>query len=97
MRDTLFCPPAENRQGQTGWATDTKMPEGTRSAVYALELSAANAQENVPFHVVPPRGKRTADVAVLASTFTYTVYGNHARPDWADPRWRASWLAQARE
>ena len=75
-----------------------KVPEGTRSAVYALLLSAGDAQENVPFHVVPPRGRATADIAVLASTFTYTIYANHARPEWAlDPEWQSAWRRQARE
>jgi len=35
---------------------------------------------------------------VLVSTFTYTVYGNHARPEWQmDPKWQAAWRAQAQE
>ncbi len=71
------------------------VPDGTRSSVYALLLTAGEAEENVPFHVVPPRGRATADIAVLASTFTYTVYANHARPEWdRDPEWRAAWCEQ---
>jgi N,N-dimethylformamidase len=73
-----------------------KVPEGTRSSVYALMLSAGDAEENVPFHVVPPRGRATADIAVLASTITYTIYANHARPEWDwDPEWQAAWRRQA--
>ena len=72
------------------------LPEGTRSSTYALLLSAGGASENIPFFVVPPKGKRTASIAVLVSTFTYTIYGNHVRPDWTlDPQWRADWKAQA--
>jgi len=72
------------------------VPQGTHSSVYALILSAGDAEENVPFHVVPPRGRTTARVAVLASTFTYTVYGNHARPEWdRDPQWQAAWRQQS--
>ena len=81
-----------------GWpaAFEWTVPEGTRSSTYALLLSAGEARENIPFFVVPPKGTRTAPVAVLVSTFTYTVYGNHVRPDWTrDPRWRADWKAQA--
>ena len=81
-----------------GWpaAFEWTVPEGTRSAVYALLLSAGNAEENVPFHVVPPKGHASADIAVLASTFTYTVYGNHARPEWdMDPAWKSAWRRQA--
>ena len=72
-----------------------KVPDGTRSSVYALLLSAGATEENVPFHVVPPKGRATADIAVLASTFTYTIYGNHARPEWdRDPKWQAAWREQ---
>ena len=81
-----------------GWPTafEWTVPEGTRSATCALLLSAGDARENIPFFVVPPKGTRTAPVAVLVSTFTYTVYGNHVRPDWTrDPQWRADWKAQA--
>ena len=71
------------------------VPDGTPSSVYALMLCAGDAEENVPFHVVPPRGRPTADIAVLASTFTYTIYANHARPEWElDPEWRAAWRQQ---
>ena len=72
------------------------VPNGTRSSVYALILSAGEAEENVPFHVVPPKGQATARIAVLASTFTYTIYANHARPEWErDPQWQAAWRQQA--
>ena len=74
------------------------VPEGTRSSVYALMLRAGDAEENVPFHVVPPKGRAGADIAVLASTFTYTIYANHARPEWdRDPEWQAAWRRQSAE
>ena len=79
-------------------AFEWTVPEGTRSSTYALLLSAGEARENIPFFVVPVKGTRTASIAVLVSTFTYTIYGNHVRPDWIhDPRWRADWKAQAAE
>ena len=81
-----------------GWPVtfEWTVPEGTRSSTCALLLSAGDARENIPFFVVPPKGTRTAPIAVLVSTFTYTVYGNHVRPDWTrDPQWRADWKAQA--
>ncbi|NCF26927.1 MAG: N,N-dimethylformamidase large subunit [Gammaproteobacteria bacterium] len=72
------------------------VPDDTRSSVYALMLSAGDSEENVPFHVVPPKGRATARIAVLASTFTYTIYANHARPEWdRDPEWQASWRKQS--
>ena len=70
-----------------GWSTDFSwtVPDGTRSGVYAVRLTGKDGeterQENIPFFVVPPKGERTADVCVLMSTYTYTVYHNHARPE----------------
>ena len=81
-----------------GWpaAIEWTVPDATRSSTYALLLSAGGARENIPFFVVPPKGTRTAPVAVLVSTFTYTVYANHTRPEWSqDPQWKADWKAQA--
>lgn len=81
-----------------GWSTDFSwtVPADLKSGVYAVRLEAGDAQENIPFFVVPPRGKQTADLAVLVSTYTYTVYHNHARPEAADPAWLAGWTDQAR-
>jgi N,N-dimethylformamidase len=74
-----------------------EIPAALKSGVYALMLGAGDAQENIPFFVVPPKGKATAKIAVLASTFTYTVYGNHARPEWfKDPAWQAAWRKQSK-
>lgn len=71
------------------------LPEGLKSDAYALLLQAGGAQENIPFFVVPPKGQATARIAVLVSTYTYTVYGNHARPEWIhNPAWRAALVAQ---
>ena len=83
-----------------GWpaAFEWTVPEGTRSAAYALLLSAGEAEENIPFFVVPPKGTATASIAVVVSTFTYTVYANHARPEWSrDPQWKTDWRAQTAE
>ena len=81
-----------------GWpvAFEWTVPEGTRSSTYALLLSAGDASDNIPFFVVPPKGETTASIAVVVSTFTYTVYANHTRPEWSrDPQWKADWKAQA--
>lgn len=73
------------------------LPADLKSDAYALMLKAGDAEENLPFFVVPPKGRATARIAVLVSTYTYTIYGNHARPEWiVDPEWRAAWIAQAR-
>src|SRR5262249_26017171 len=48
-----------------------------------------------PFYVRPPRGWRSADVLLIASTYTYQAYANHARGN-TDARFRervAAWGA----
>jgi N,N-dimethylformamidase len=71
-----------------GWNTDFTwtVPEGLPSGVYVVRLTCGDCEDAVPVFICPPKGKRTADLAVLASTFTYTVYGNNARIDY-DPSW----------
>jgi N,N-dimethylformamidase len=80
-----------------GWQTDFSwtVPEGTRSGIYAVRLTCGDAQENVPFFVVPPKGRRTSDLCVLMSTYTYTVYHNHGRPEAGSPAWMKMWSDQA--
>ena len=81
-----------------GWpaAFEWTVPEGTRSSTYALLLAAGGAEENIPFFVVPPKGSATGSIAVVVSTFTYTIYANHTRPEWSrDPQWKADWMEQA--
>ncbi len=75
------------------WRTDFRftIPENFRSGVYAVRLECGDAWDAIPFFVCPPKGKPAAKLCVLASTFTYTVYGNHARPDFTP-----AWLARIR-
>ncbi|MEO8715056.1 MAG: N,N-dimethylformamidase beta subunit family domain-containing protein, partial [Acetobacteraceae bacterium] len=63
------------------WATDFtfEVPPDTPSGVYGIRLRGDGEQDIVPVYVLPPRGTTRAPVAFLASTFTYQVYGNHAR------------------
>jgi N,N-dimethylformamidase len=87
------------------WPTthEWTVPKDCKSGAYALRLTAnfelvpGATAENIPFFVVPPKGKPSAKIAVLVSTFTYTVYGNHARPEWMyEPKWRDDWTAQTK-
>jgi N,N-dimethylformamidase len=81
-----------------GWPTalEWQVPADTKSACYALRIEAGGEADNIPFFVVPPKGRPTAKLAVLVSTFTYTVYANHARPEFRlSERWRDGWRAQA--
>jgi len=77
-----------------GWDTDFtfELPADMPSGVYVMRIGAGTdgdepaAEDAVPLFVCPPEGRRTHDLCVLVPTFTYTVYGNHARPDW-EPSW----------
>ncbi|MEZ5853904.1 MAG: DUF6605 domain-containing protein [Hyphomicrobiaceae bacterium] len=81
-----------------GWETDFSwdVPAGTRSGIYSVRVKAGDDEENIPFIVVPPKGKRTADICVLMSTYTYTIYHNHARPEARTKWWRDLWTEQAK-
>jgi N,N-dimethylformamidase len=71
-----------------GWQTSLSftIPETLGSGAYAVKLKCGEYRDNIPFFVCPPAGKPAADLCLLISTFTYTVYGNHARPDF-DETW----------
>ena len=78
-----------------GWATDFELtvPDDLPSGIYAARITCGEYEDAMPFFVCPPRGKKNADLCVLVSTFTYTIYGNHARPDFG-PSWHertAAW------
>ena len=62
-----------------GWATDFtwNLPADLASGIYACELTTQDGGEDIlPFFVLPPKGKATASVALLASTYTYLAYAN---------------------
>ena len=71
-----------------GWDRDFEfvVPDNMPSGIYIMRIEAEGHYDAMPFFVCPPLGKRRADLCVLVSTFTYTIYGNHARPDFA-PSW----------
>ena len=70
------------------WKTDFRftIPDNFPSGVYGVRIQCGDDFDVMPFFVCPPRGKPSAKLCVLVSTFTYTVYGNHARPNFA-PAW----------
>ena len=72
-----------------GWETDFsyRIPQDLPSGVYAVRIAAGEHEDAIPFFVSPALGRRRAELCVLASTFTYAVYGNHARPDFS-PDWK---------
>ncbi len=71
------------------WQTDFsfEIPKKMPSGIYVMHIEADGAYDSLPFFVCVPRGKPTARVCVIIPTFTYLVYGNHARPDYR-PSWR---------
>ncbi|SLN14727.1 N,N-dimethylformamidase beta subunit [Roseovarius gaetbuli] len=80
-----------------GWDTDFifTVPDDMPSGVYVMRLECDANEDAIPFFVCPPLGQPKAKLCVLISTFTYTIYGNHARPDY-DPSWQnriADWNA----
>ncbi len=72
-----------------GWDTDFTftIPDDMPSGVYIMRLECDGQHEAIPFFVCPPLGQHRAELCVLVSTFTYAIYGNHARPDY-DPSWQ---------
>jgi len=64
-----------------GWAPSFTfdVPAELRSGAYAFHLTCAEGEDWLPFYVLPARNGPHAAVAVLASTFTYQAYANHAR------------------
>jgi N,N-dimethylformamidase len=80
-----------------GWETDFTftVPAGLRSGMYAVRIECDGQGDNMPFAVLPPKGRRTADICVLMSTYTWTVYHNNARPESTDPVWLKAWKDQA--
>jgi N,N-dimethylformamidase len=62
---------------------ELEVPEDMPSGVYVMRITADGNEDAIPFFVCPPLNRPKSDICVLVSTFTYTVYGNHARPDFS--------------
>lgn len=80
-----------------GWETafSFTLPDDLPSGVYAVRLSCGRREDTIPFFVCPPRGGATARLCLVVPTFTYAIYGNHARLDFSEA-WReraAEWSA----
>lgn len=67
--------------GDAGWETDftVEVPADMKTGAYGVRLRAPGYEDVIPFYVVPPKGRATAPVAFLASTFTFQVYANYMR------------------
>ena len=62
------------------------LPSDIPSGVYIMHISDGQNNDAIPFFVCAPASNPGSKLCVLVSTFTYAIYGNHARPDWA-PFW----------
>ncbi|WP_282608149.1 N,N-dimethylformamidase beta subunit family domain-containing protein [Pelagibius sp. Alg239-R121] len=73
-----------------GWKTDFTFtpPADLPSGVYVMHIRCGVHADAMPFYVCAPKGQPRSRFCVLIPTFTYAVYGNHARPDY-DPSWQA--------
>lgn len=72
-----------------------KIPEGIPSGIYIVRLSNDEGQEEaLPLFVCPPLApnRERKKICILMSTFTYVMYGNHARADF-----KPSWLDRIRD
>lgn len=71
------------------WETDFTftVPEEMPSGIYVMRIRAGEYEDAIPFYVCPPKNKTVHKLCVVIPTFTYAVYGNHARPDWT-PDWK---------
>jgi N,N-dimethylformamidase len=60
------------------WQVDFELtvPESMRSGVYAARLRMGEAEDHVPFFVLPPRGAATAKILFLVPTCSYLAYAN---------------------
>lgn len=63
------------------WQNDFgfEIPADLKSGVYAMRLQSEFGEDMLPFFVRPAKNATKAQIVYLAPTFTYTVYGNHAR------------------
>jgi N,N-dimethylformamidase len=64
----------EDCEWETGVAWTA--PDDVPSGVYALRLTQEDAEDWIPFFVLPPRGRATAKTLLLVPTASYLVYTN---------------------
>ena len=75
------------------WETDftLTLPQDLSSGIYVLRIYCEEYEDAVPFFVCPGIDSniesKQGKLALLVSTFTYAIYGNHARPDFK-PSWK---------
>ena len=70
------------------WETDFSftVPDNMPSGVYVMRLNCDEHADAIPIFITAKLGQPKAQLCLLVSTFTYAIYGNHARPDF-EPSW----------
>ncbi len=58
------------------------IPDDMPSGVYVMRVSDGEHEDALPIFVCAPTGRPGNRICMLVPTFTYAIYGNHARPDW---------------
>jgi N,N-dimethylformamidase len=60
------------------WDVDFELtiPDGLPSDCYAVRITMGDAEDHIPFFVLPPRGTATAKILVLIGTCSYLAYAN---------------------
>ena len=71
----------EDDLGDCGWSPSLTwtIPSHLPGGSYALHITCPDGEDWLPFYVRPPTGAPKSSIALLASTFTYQAYFNHAR------------------
>jgi len=71
------------------WQTNFsfEIPMAMRSGIYIMRIKSGIYEDAMPIYICPTLGKPQAKLLVLISTYTYSIYGNHARPDYR-PQWQ---------
>ena len=70
------------------WTTTFRftIPSDLKSGIYAAKLRCGDSEDNIPFFVCAAANGPGKNLGVLLPTFTYALYGNHARTDY-EPAW----------
>ncbi len=71
------------------WETNFKLkiPNKFKSGIYIAKIFTKNFTDSIPFIVSANQKKTKNKLCLVLPSFTYIVYGNHARPDYSK-KWK---------
>ena len=66
------------------WENDFSftIPSDMPNGIYIMRLRCEEYEDAITFFVCPPKHTQASKLCVIIPTFTYVIYGNHARPDY---------------